>query len=427
MSNVKEHKSKKREIVIDLCKDDDDDKLQQQISKLPRWESKSSGTVTIVSWNVNDLLARYLQDGGLKSASHFIVEQTAADICILQEVWFTPKYIQGKPPHGIPSDKIRPASWGERKEADIRTNPTSWPSVDKILTPLFGSKNQRKYHLFYSLQASARGSGTIVAVRKGFEQPNYVTYNLQSAEEMLHNAASASATTIPKTNKGKRYSKKFCTDHHYEGRIILLGYKNVDILATYVPWLGKVTSRRIEWDEQLEKFFSHRRCQGQRPIIWIGDLNVAPTAADVSHPSEMTSFSGFTLAERERFQTIVRAGDLIDAWRYKHPTPWQNGSSSLILDNTMGPHNNMLTASYSWRNAPGSHPEAIAMRLDHAFLTRSLLPYIIRCDLASSGETLDGFYGSDHCPLVLTLVRFHFNTLILVASLFLFFYDVFHL
>jgi exonuclease III len=134
----------------------------------------------------------------------------------------------------------------------------------------------------------------------------------------------------------------------------------------------------------------------------------------------MTSLSGFTLAERERFQRIVRAGDLVDAWRYKHP-PWHGGSSSILDDNTMGPHKNILTASYSWRNAPGSHPEAIAMRLDHAFLTRSLLPYIIRCDLASSGETLDGFYGSDHCPLVLTLVRIYILTLILVASLFLFF------
>lgn len=404
MSNGKEPTSKKREIVIDLSIDDDGDKIQQQIRKLPRWNNESGGTFTIVSWNVNDLLARYLQEGGLKAASHWIVEQIVADICILQEVWLTPKYTQGKPQHGIPSDKIRPASWGERKEADLQTNPTSWPTVDDILTTLFGSKNQRKYHLYFSLQASARGSGTIVAVRKGFEQPNFVSFNLQSAEDMLHHATSTSAKSVTQNIVGKGYSKKFCTDHHYEGRIVLLGYTNVDIFATYVPWLGKATSRRTEWDQQLEKFFSHRKLHYQRPIIWIGDLNVAPTAADVSHPTEMISFSGYTKAERERFQTIVRAGDLVDAWRYLHPC---HSNVSPIPDSTMRPPNNILTASYSWRNAAGTHPDAIAMRLDHAFLTRSLLPYIIRCDLVSTGENLDAFYGSDHCPLVLTLVSFY--------------------
>lgn len=400
-------KSKKRDI-IDLTSDNEDDKPKQQQIKLPRWECERRKTFTIVSWNVNDLLARYLQ-GDLQSASQFIIEQTEADICILQEVWLTPMYIvYGSVKNGIPSKQIRPATWGERKEADLRSNPKSWPPVEDILTLLFGPKNQRQYRLYFSLQTSPRGSGTIVAVRLTSEQPQYVAFNLLSAEEMCNNRTSGTSTTtttttatVPSTSEdGQGYSQKFCTDHHYEGRIVILGYKGLDILATYVPWLGKITSRRTEWDKQIENFLS-RTVRGRgRQVIWMGDLNIAPTPADVSHPAEMTLISGFTVAERERFQRIVRAGDLVDTWR--HFNTW-NGP--LPLSDTMGPHNNILSASYSWRNAPGGHPEAIGMRLDHAFVTRPLLTSVLRCDIASTGLSMDGFYGSDHCPLVLTLVR----------------------
>ena len=46
------------------------------------------------------------------------------------------------------------------------------------------------------------------------------------------------------------------------------------------------------------------------------------------------------------------------------------------------------------------------MRIDYALVSRSLLDRVVSCEIMGRGYGLDGFLGSDHCPVMLTLVRY---------------------
>ena len=46
---------------------------------------------------------------------------------------------------------------------------------------------------------------------------------------------------------------------------------------------------------------------------------------------------------------------------------------------------------------------AAGMRIDYVMLSRSLAPRVSRAVVHGKGAARDGFLGSDHCPLLVTL------------------------
>lgn len=342
----------------------------------------------IATHNTNDLLRRYM-NGDIPAIRSFLYRKRPSVMCF-QEVWipcgYRGSYPAGIADHGALPKKIRAAKWPNETKQFDELHQASYPSGEDLVQLLVGDD----YRPIVSLSASRR-QGSIVAVRRDISQPSYVVFNYVDAETCAQDkfGCCIPAGPIP-------YNKKYKEGHHPEGRIVVLGFALFDLVCTYTVWSGVTNpSKREEWDRQMYLFVTRAKIRG-RNIVWIGDLNIAPTPVDVSHPSEMMDIPGFTPPERQRFHTIERDGDLCDAFRACHPRPLSD--STIIIEN----NGDIDQAHYTWRNVSASHPQARGMRLDHALVTKSLLPLVKGCEIIGTAN-MSEFFGSDHCPLVLSL------------------------
>ncbi|KAG5617983.1 hypothetical protein H5410_017807 [Solanum commersonii] len=108
---------------------------------------------------------------------------------------------------------------------------------------------------------------------------------------------------------------------------------------------------------------------------------------------------GFTLAERRRFGAILKEGKLVDAYRFLHKDTdmecgfsWSGnpiGKSSIGTDGS----DDNITCRYRGKR----------MRIDYFIVSEKMKDRIISCEMHGRGIELDGFYGSDHCPVSLEL------------------------
>ncbi|XP_026191728.1 uncharacterized protein LOC34619267 [Cyclospora cayetanensis] len=154
--------------------------------------------------------------------------------------------------------------------------------------------------------------------------------------------------------------------HHAEGRVIIADFGRLAFLTTYSPnngWAEQSFQRRKKWDEELLAFVKRQ----QKPLIWMGDANCAPTDLDLSHPKifrsahspdpklkpENVGQPGCTDAERARLQEILHAGKLVDVYRHQNP----RSTPPPVQD-----------SAYTWRGykEDRSLSSARGMRLDHA-------------------------------------------------------------
>lgn len=197
--------------------------------------------------------------------------------------------------------------------------------------------------------------------------------------------------------------------HHPEGRVILASFDAFDVLGTYSPNNGTTEpsfARRREWDAACAAFLAAR--PQARPLVWLGDLNVAAewddvgpspdwfrhkNGQDAAHADDRGQ-PGFTASEQRRFRELCgRGSGLVDAYRHLHPTP------NWAVDAT-------------WRGSPGVNgpPETgryynKGMRIDYVLLSPRLAPRVTAATVHGKGAERVGFLGSDHCPLVVTLAE----------------------
>jgi len=176
------------------------------------------------------------------------------------------------------------------------------------------------------------------------------------------------------------------------------------LLATYAPNNGNTENsfeRRATWDEALRQELRARA----KPIVWIGDINIAPAWPDVSHPDwflrqcyqgdpeDMRGQPGFTPGERARFRTLLEDCKLVDSYRHLHPATEPPPAG--------GPY-------YTWRGHPPVHQPVAkyhgkGMRIDLCLLHESLLPRLEDSAILGHSEGRIGFMGSDHCPIRATI------------------------
>jgi len=276
-------------------------------------------------------------------------------------------------------------------------------------------------------------------------------------------SASGSRASAAGTSTDTTSTSASATTHDAEGRMQYLRFATLDILHTYVPNNGTKAeshARRRAFDENVRRFLSARQRileradDVNRPIMWLGDLNVARTYLDGTHyriidsdgtttaaaaadeywtderrcyaknqvprgprSKDDVGIPGFTPNERRRFESILSEANLVDIWRHLHPA----GVASDILP-YLGRHggtserNPWDRANYTWRGTTGRN-QAVAryqgkgQRIDYFLISRSAVGdgdgdggRVVSCDIMGYGERREGYFcGSDHCPIVLVM------------------------
>ena len=170
-----------------------------------------------------------------------------------------------------------------------------------------------------------------------------------------------------------------------EGRNIIVRYTGVTMIGSYTPctkaMTPTVTRLRVSHDTRIREIIQLEA--NTQPVVYMGDLNVAPTAADSSVPAwGAASNPGTKVLERASFSQLQAECKVVDAYRAFHPRA--------------------SSADFTWETAQGrAHPQGMAraQRLDYMMVAAPLMPFVKSCSIAR------GYRGSsDHCPVGMVLV-----------------------
>jgi exodeoxyribonuclease III len=110
-----------------------------------------------------------------------------------------------------------------------------------------------------------------------------------------------------------------------EARLIQLTVQGVSIVNTYVPQGQSIDlpqfQYKLRWLNRLRQHFE-RHASPLKPLIWLGDLNVAPEPIDVHDPQGNAKHVAFHPDVRNALQN-VRDWGFVDILRKYHPEPGQ--------------------------------------------------------------------------------------------------------
>lgn len=164
--------------------------------------------------------------------------------------------------------------------------------------------------------------------------------------------------------------------HDQEGRVLCAEYADYFVVNVYVPNSKRDLSRlpyRQSWDREFLKYL--RRLERKKPVIFCGDLNVAHTELDLTHPKANVHNHGFTAQERAGFDAFIRAG-FVDSFREFEKA---------------GGH-------YSWWSViSNARARNVGWRIDYVLLSSALRPRL------SKAYIRPDVLGSDHCPVGIVL------------------------
>ncbi|OGP55541.1 MAG: exodeoxyribonuclease III [Deltaproteobacteria bacterium RBG_13_52_11] len=104
-------------------------------------------------------------------------------------------------------------------------------------------------------------------------------------------------------------------------RLISGVFSGIHVVNTYVPQGHDRENPRfqykLQWFKRLREFFA-RHYSPNEPLIWCGDLNVAPEEIDVHNPKRLLGHVCFNPEVWEGF-TSVKSWGLVDVFRRHHP------------------------------------------------------------------------------------------------------------
>jgi exodeoxyribonuclease-3 len=104
-------------------------------------------------------------------------------------------------------------------------------------------------------------------------------------------------------------------------RILQTVVKGIPIVNTYVPQGHSIASEKylakLLWFKHLKRYLETRLDPAQ-PVIWLGDINVAPEPIDVYHPDRRVNDVDFHIDARNAFKETCGWG-FIDLFRKFHP------------------------------------------------------------------------------------------------------------
>jgi len=162
-----------------------------------------------------------------------------------------------------------------------------------------------------------------------------------------------------------------------EGRLIGAEFKDFYIFNVYFPNGGGGPERlayKLDFYDAFLEFVEKKR--KTKPVIFTGDVNTAHEAIDLARPKANEDNTGFLPEEREWIDEVVRAG-YTDTFRHFFPT--KEGAYSY------------------WDMKTRARDRNVGWRIDYFFASKELQKKLKSADIHTD------VYGSDHCPVSLTL------------------------
>lgn len=164
--------------------------------------------------------------------------------------------------------------------------------------------------------------------------------------------------------------------HTDEGRVITLEYDNFYLVCAYVPNAQNELKRidyRMEFEDDMRAYLCG--LNELKPVIYCGDLNVAHNEIDLKNPKTNIGNAGFSYEERGKMTELLDSG-FTDSYRYLHPD----------------------TVKYSWWSYMfQARAKNAGWRIDYFIVSDRIK------DDITSAEILNDVFGSDHCPVELTI------------------------
>ncbi len=106
-------------------------------------------------------------------------------------------------------------------------------------------------------------------------------------------------------------------------RLMVCRFGDWTVINTYVPQGREIDhvmyAYKLEWYRRLRRFFD-RHCEPAAPVVWVGDLNVAPTPLDVHNPQDQEQHVCYHAAVRAGYADTLAWG-FEDVFRRHHPEP----------------------------------------------------------------------------------------------------------
>jgi exodeoxyribonuclease-3 len=147
-------------------------------------------------------------------------------------------------------------------------------------------------------------------------------------------------------------------------RIIAAAYDGLTIVNTYVPQGQDKDSPqyayKLAWFGRLKKYLQ-KHFRPEDPLVWCGDLNVAPENIDVHNPQRILGHVCFN-KEVWKAYAEVKSWGFIDVFRRHHP---DEAGQYTFFD-------------YRVRDSVN---RKLGWRVDHILATKSLAGLSLRCDI----------------------------------------------
>lgn len=166
-------------------------------------------------------------------------------------------------------------------------------------------------------------------------------------------------------------------EHDHEGRIITLEMETFYLITVYTPNSQDGLRRldyRMKWEDDFLAYI--RQLDKKKPVIICGDLNVAHEEIDLKNPKTNRKNAGFTDEERNKMTVMLENG-FTDTFRYFYPEQKE---------------------IYSWWSYRFKAREKNAgWRIDYFIVSDRLRERLEGAKIHTE------IFGSDHCPVELTL------------------------
>ena len=166
-------------------------------------------------------------------------------------------------------------------------------------------------------------------------------------------------------------------EHDHEGRVITLEMEDFYLICVYTPNAQDGLKRldyRMSWEDDFRAYV--KGLAAKKGVIICGDLNVAHQDIDLKNPQTNHYNPGFTDEERGRFITLLRSG-FIDTFRHFYPDQRD---------------------IYSWWSYRfQARQKNVGWRIDYFLASENLK------DRLRGAVIHTEIFGSDHCPVELTI------------------------